>query len=64
MAQTTCATMFVWIVLALFWHFDRKKKEEERTFTSTRPVGFAAGKKAHAGLLEYFPLVSYIHRVV
>ena len=50
MAQTTYASMFVWTILTSFWHFDRKKKKEEeerRTFTITRPVGFAAGKKSY-----------------
>ena len=32
--------MFVWTVLALFLNFVRRKKP----LTSTRPVGFAAGK--------------------
>ena len=43
MAQTTYATMFVWTVLTFFDHFDRRKKKKNQ-LTSTRPVGFAAGK--------------------
>ena len=54
MAQTTYATMFVLTVLTSFWNLTerKKKEEEERTFTITRPVGFAAGKNAecNAGL--------------
>ena len=49
MSQTTYATMLVWAVLTYLDHFDRKKKEERKKkknqLTSTRPVGFAAGKK-------------------
>ena len=46
MAQTTYATMLIWAVLTFFDHFDRKKRERRKNqLTSTRPVGFAAGKK-------------------
>ena len=33
-------------------HFDRKKEERRRTFTITRPVGFAAGKNKPAAQLR------------
>ena len=46
MAQTTYATMLFGLFWPLLDHFDRKKKERKKKnpLTSTRPVGFAAGK--------------------
>ena len=47
--QIAYETMFVWTVQACFGpSFELSQKEEEQ-FVSTRPVGFAAGKK---GLTE------------
>ena len=54
MAQTTYATMFVGTVLALFGTNGGKKKER-RTFSSTRPVSFAAGKKWPQKWPQYWP---------
>ena len=49
MTQTTCATMLIWAVLTFCDHFNRRKKERKKNpLTSTRPVGFAAGKNACA----------------
>ena len=42
MVQTTYNTMFVWAVLTFL---DQVVEEERKQLTSTRPVGFAAGKK-------------------
>ena len=36
--------MFVWTVLTFLDQMAEREKKEERTLTSTRPVGFAAGK--------------------
>ena len=47
LAQTTYATMLIWAALTFCDHFDRRKKERKNQLTSTRPVGFAAGKKHH-----------------
>ena len=40
MAQTPYATMFILAFLTSFWNLTERRR---RTFTITRPVGFAAG---------------------
>ena len=46
MAQTTYATIFVWAVLTFMEHMAERRTKKERTqLTSTRLVGFTAGKK-------------------
>ena len=48
MAQTTYATMFILAVLTSFWNLTERRRKKERTFISTKLVGFAAGKKLEA----------------
>ena len=43
LAQTNYATMFFWAVLTYLEKMAERKKKE-RTFSSTRPAGFAASK--------------------
>ena len=45
MTQTTYAAMFVWTLWPSFGQMI-KKERRKKEFVSTRPVGFAAGKKS------------------